>query len=303
MKKNRILTILLALCLMASLLAGCGGSSASQSDNAIAETWAGTEAMESGLTSSTDLNDTVAQGRKLIRRVSIDAETKAFDDLMTGLTEKITELGGYIESREADSGSSYYYSSRYNRHCSMVIRIPADLLDEFIAHVNENANVTYTSETTEDITLEYVDTEARVEALETERERLLDLLEGAETLTDILEIEERLSEVSYQLESYASRMRTYDNLVDYATVNLSISEVQELTPTEEPTVWERISEGFSDSLSDIAEGAVDLFVWFIAKLPKLIIWAAVISGVVIMANSIKKKHKNKKDPSPPADSE
>ena len=144
-----------------------------------------------------------------------------------------------------------------------------------------------------------------MEALKTEQARLLELLESAQNLTEILEIEERLSDVSYELESYASQMRTYDNLVDYATVNLNISEVQELTPAEEPSVWDRIRSGFSDSIHDISEGAVDLFVWFIAKLPKLVIWGAIIAAGAFLVHKIHSKKKSRKANSqqPPADSE
>ena len=303
MKKAHLLSILLALCFIAGLLSGCGANSSALDDGdyAIAETWVAESSQE--ITGSTELAQVSAQNRKLVRRVRIEAETQDFDELMATLDEKITSIGGYVESRETDVGSSYYYpGSRYNRSCHMVIRIPADALNDFVTHVDKNANVTYTSETTEDITLQYVDTAARVEALKTEQARLLELLENAQNLTEILEIEERLSDVSYELESYASQMRTYDNLVDYATVNLNISEVQELTPAEEPSVWDRIRSGFSDSIHDISEGAVNLFVWFIAKLPKLIIWGAIIAAGAFLAHKIhrKKKGRNGDPQEPPA---
>jgi len=303
MKKNRLLSLFLVLSLIAVLLTGCGGSSPNEmaGDSAAGEQWTEPGAsVDSELGSSSQLSTNAVQNRKLIRRVSIDAETKTYDELLDNLDKKITSLEGYVESREADTGSSYYYSgSRYNRYTHMVIRIPADCLNEFITHVSTSANVTYTSETTEDITLQYVDTAARVEALKTEQARLLELLEEAQNLTEILEIEARLSDVSYELESYASQMRTYDNLVDYATVNLSISEVQELTPAEEPTVWARISNGFEDSLGDIADGATDLFVWFIVNLPKLVIWTAVLTGIYFFLRGKIKKKKSKNEPPAP----
>ena len=67
-------------------------------------------------------------------------------------------------------------------------------------------------------------------ALETEQDRLLELMEQAETTEDLLAIESRLTDVRYQLESAASQLKLYDSLVSYSTVYLTVEEVQKLTP-------------------------------------------------------------------------
>ena len=89
---------------------------------------------------------------------------------------------------------------------------------------------------------------------QTEQERLLQLLEQAESIEDIITIEQRLSDVRYQLESMESQLRSYDNQVDYSTVYLYIDEVEVYTPVEEETTWERISAGFMDSLKEYRRG-------------------------------------------------
>lgn len=298
MKRNRFWGLLLCFTLIAGLLSGCGSSAPKEAyDYALEEETSAAmspeSAMEgSGVTSGTGLSGYTAPNEKLIRTVHLDAETQEYDTLITSLEEKITSLEGYIENRDAYNGSEY--SGRDRRYCSMVVRIPADRLNEFVTHVNENANVTNTTEEVENITLQYVDTASRVEALETEQERLLELLESAENLTDILEIEERLSDVRYELSSYASQLRVYDNQVSYATVYLNIDEVQKLTPMEEPTVWERISEGFGETIEDIAESAVDFFVWFVVNSPRILIFAAVVTVFVLIVKVIKRRGKRKK---------
>lgn len=300
MKKNQIWTVLLCFVLIAGLLTGCGSSASDRAfEGAIAETTsAAMEMPAEGFTSSSSLSSYTDPNAKLIRTVHLDAQTQDYDTLIPSLEAKITALKGYIENRDAYNGSEYY--GREHRYCSMVVRIPADRLDEFVTHVNENANVTNTTEEVQNITLEYVDTASRVEALETEQERLLELLESAQNLTEILEIEARLSEVRYELNSYASQLRVYDNQVTYATVYLSIDEVQKLTPTEEPTVWERISEGFGETIEDISVGAVDFFVWFVVNSPRIVIFAAVVAVIVLLVKAIGRKGKKKKHaPEPP----
>ena len=301
MKHTKLIS-LLALVLTVCLLAGCGG--AAENMSAPADSMAATEAaMEmadsaGGITSSSGLSTIDDPNSKLIRTVIMEAQTKQYEQVVTALDAHILALGGYIENREAYNGSEY--NNYRNRHCNMVIRIPAGKLNEFVAHVNDNFNVTNTNESVENITLQYADTASRVEALEVEQDRLLELLEKADSLADILKIEDRLSEVRYQLTSYASRLRVMDNQVTYATVHLSIREVEELTPTEEPTVWERISRGFTSSLEDVTEGAVNLFVWFVSESPVLVVWAVVITVATVIIRKANKKRIENRDRFKPA---
>lgn len=289
---KRTLTILLALAVMVSMLTGCGSGGAKAeanydyaADMEMNRVWETSPAMEAGketgsLTSNSQLDSTANADRKLIKTVTLHAETEGYDDLIDHLTQTINELGGYVQNREV-SGSR-------RRSLSMTIRIPADRLDQFVEQVQENANVTSSSETADDVTLQYVDTEAKVKALETEQARLLELLAGAQNLSEILEIEARLSDVTYELERYASQLRTLANLVSYATVHLYLREVEVLTPVEEPTVWQRITTGFGESLEGLGEDLTNLFVWIVVESPYLVFWGAVIVLAVFLRRRFRK---------------
>ena len=307
-KRIHLLSVLLAIAMLAT---GCGASSKYESaasapmamDMAVTEEAAPEEyyaeetiEMEEASTGTVTTNSTVSQtaqvNRKLIRTFDVNIETKEFDDVLSGIQSKVQELGGYIEQSSLDGGSAYY--NHYNRYSNMTVRIPSDKLDSFIANVKETANVTYISESTEDITLRYVDTESRKIALETERDRLLELLEKAETVEDIITIEGRLSEVRYELESYASQLRTFDNQVDYSTVHINISEVDRETKVEPKTFWEEVTEEFGDSLYDMGRGVRNFAIWFLGSSPYLLIWAAVIVIAVFGMRAVGKKKRLKK---------
>ena len=254
---KKMTAILVTLCMLAALLAGCGGASKStQAFDAAAAAPAeaangayydmeSAKSEDGGLTGDTD-STVLPEGRKWIITVNMSAETEDLDALMEALNGKISGLGGYVEDQDSYNGSMY--SSRRYRSASLTVRIPAERVDEFTEEMSGIANVVSTNLSREDITLSYVATESRVKALQTEEARLLELMEQAETMADLLEIESRLTDVRYELENRASQLRLYDNQVDYATIYLSIDEVQEYTPVEEPTVWERISGGFVSSV-------------------------------------------------------
>ena len=138
------------------------------------------------------------------------------------------------------------------------------------------------SETADDVTLQYVDTESRIKALQVEQERLLELLSKAETMADLLEIEARLTDVRYELERYTANLRGLDNKVNYATVSLNIRQVRVLTEPEPETLWQRISRGFGDNLEDIGEDLTDFVVWLVVYSPQLILIAAVVIAIALL---------------------
>lgn len=300
---KKMTAILVTLCMLAALLAGCGGASKStQAFDAAAAAPAeaangayydmeSAKSEDGGLTGDTD-STVLPEGRKWIITVNMSAETEDLDALMEALNGKISGLGGYVEDQDSYNGSMY--SSRRYRSASLTVRIPAQRVDEFTEEMSGIANVVSTNLSREDITLSYVATESRVKALQTEEARLLELMEQAETMADLLEIESRLTDVRYELENRASQLRLYDNQVDYATIYLSIDEVQEYTPVDEPTVWERISGGFVSSIKGVGNGLLDLLVWVLAKSPYLVILGGVTVGVVVLIKKRKARKAEKK---------
>ncbi|MBQ8597516.1 MAG: DUF4349 domain-containing protein [Lachnospiraceae bacterium] len=230
--------------------------------------------------------------RKLIKNVDLYVETETFDELLVTVESKTEGLGGYIESSYTYNGSSYYGGGR--RNASLTIRIPAEKLDEFLSTVAEVSNVTSRNERVEDVTLQYVDLDSHKKTLQAEQDRLLELLDEAETIEDIIALEGRLSEVRYQIESMESQLRTYDNQVDYSTVYLEIEEVNKITPVKEQTVGEKIVTGFTENLYDVGEGLLNFGIWFITHIPSLVVWAVVIFIIVLIIKGIRKHHQKKK---------
>ena len=299
---KKYLSLLLSLALLAALLTGCGsaGKSAVSYDSGMVEYAVSDEAAMAPAegaamkNSAADTGSTqLPQNRKWIVTVNLTAETDDLDALRSALDEKIAALNGYVEDQSVYNGSIYDSGRRY-RSANLTVRIPADSIDAFLQDVGGLANIVRQNKSIEDVTLSYVATESRLKALETEEARLLELLSQAETMTDLLEIEARLSEVRSELENYASQKRLYDNQIDYATIYIAIEEVQEYTPTEEPSLWERIRDGFKDNLEGVGEGLLDVLVWFIVSIPTLVVLAVVVLILVLIVRRIRRHRKAKK---------
>ena len=326
MKKRKIM-LTLGLCFLAATLQiGCGGASKDSAvtesaaveapmeemyyaDNATGMVTAGSSAEMKEMETADEIameeeayeeagqqeqsEEAIQTERKLIRTVQMNLETENYDSLMEGLEQEINNLGGYIEYKDAYHGN---YNSRVkgyrNRHAKITARVPAEKLDEFTGRVEEIGNITYESESVEDVTLQYVDLSSHKKMLMTEQERLMELLENAETMEDIITIESRLSEVRYQIESMESQLRTFDNQVDYSTVHIFVEEVEHYTPQPEKSSWERIKSGFSENVYQVTNGIKNFAIEFVIAIPILIVWAVVIIiGVVVIRVGLKKKHK------------
>ncbi|MBQ2973611.1 MAG: DUF4349 domain-containing protein [Clostridia bacterium] len=227
---------------------------------------------------------------KIIKTVDLSIQTKEYEAYIAALTANVTKLGGYVENSTNHMGS--YYSVNSNRSSTYVVRIPADKLDEFLAGAEEKGKITRKTENQENVTLEYVDLESRINAYKTERTTLTGLLEKAESLEDVLSIQERLSEVNYQIETFTAQMRVLENRIGYSTVTLNIDEVERVTE-EKPTLGSRIKNTFLDNLDDLVEGLGDFVVNFIGGLPIILPVAAVIVAAILILRKIIKKRKHK----------
>jgi len=242
---------------------------------------------------SSQVNVDPEKGRLLIRNVNIAAETKEFDAVRQAVEDKVKELGGYVES----SGVNGTGTNNSLRRANFKIRVPADKLDALISTVGSSCTVTSSSESTSDVTLSYVDTKARLESLRVEQKQLTELLSQAKDLDSILVLQNRLTEVRYQIESAESTLRVLENQVTYATLTLSIREVMEIKPQEAPhidTYGEKVAKTFKQSLHNIGEFFKGLFLVLVAVSPVLVPMILItVIGIIIIVTSVKKGRKKR----------
>lgn len=224
--------------------------------------------------------------RKLITRMNIEAETEDLDSLVSTIEKKTESLGGYIENSSVYNSSPYYGSDSSGREADITARIPANRLNGFISLLEGSSNITSRSKNIEDVTLNYVDTQAHKEALEAERDSLLKLMDNAKSVEDIMAIETRLTDVRYQLESIERQLRSYDNQIDYSTVYINLRETRNFTPQESATVSERISKGFSESMENVAEGCVNFAIFFVTHIPQIIVFIIVAIIIILMIRAV-----------------
>ena len=301
------LAVLLSLVMTISLTACSSAGTYSKSstfasddvkyDTAAAPSYYGNGFSEENVAYDTLSSENAAENdlseRKIIKTASLSYQTQAYDDFMDSMSRCVTSYGGYIESSEFYGNSMY--SSRSNRSAYLTVRIPAENYEKFMADAGNLGTLTRKSESQNDVTMSYVDVESHIKAFETERDSLMLLMEKSESLSDVIALQSRLTEVNYQLDSYKSQLRKYDNLISYCTVNIDVDEVvREVVAESDMTFGERIASGLEESFVNIGEGAVDFAVWFLTSLPYIIIAALFVIAVVLIIKLIKSRKRAKK---------
>ena len=293
MKHNKHwLAAALAAALFAGLFTGCGASSGATATSSAAIQEVAGAAMEDAANGTdggagvTDLDSgalTPQDSRKIIYNATLWLETKQFDQASADLLEAASQAGAYVQSSES-SGSA----EQGNRSVYYTLRVPADHYSEFLTAAAQAANLIRRSESSQDVTAEYVDLEARLASLEQQRQRLDELAAQAESLEDLLAIESQRSEVQYQIESYTGQMNVLQDQISYSTVDVYLDEVTELTP-QSPSFVSRVGSAFRGSWNGFVSVVQELVIGLIYLLPFLVVAAVVIALVVLLARRAAKK--------------
>lgn len=228
--------------------------------------------------------------QKLIKTVNMSAETTEFDTLVADVRAKTESAGGYVEN--SDVGGDY--GMDMTRYAYLVLRIPADKLDDFVGEVKNASNVRTFGESTEDVTLQYTDLDTHIKALREELDALFSMMEQATSMEDILAIQSQITEVRYEIENYESQLRVYDNQVIYSTVYLDLYEVNRESSAAGTTFGERVKIKFNDNLYQMGQGFQNFMVGLLGGLPILLPIVVICVVVVVVLRKIRKKRKNDK---------
>ena len=234
---------------------------------------------------------------KIIYSASADIETIDFDVTIENVYKMLDMHGAFIETSHV-SGMDYaqkYYGYQSYRSAQYTLRVPVTAYTAMTDNLSVLGNVTSLSSTAENITAQFTDTQSRLTTYRTEESRLLAMLEKADTVADMIVIEERLSDVRYQIESLTSTLKNWQNQVDYSTVSLYIREVVKLsenTPIQR-SYWGQIGDGMKAMLGAIGDFGKGMLKGIIIVSPVLLILAVIAVVIIII---VKKKTRPKIKP-------
>jgi hypothetical protein len=258
MNRGRTVSALLVLLV---LLAGCGGSaggaqvSGGGADSATvaeanveAERAADTSAGDGGGGAAETADRTAATGRSIIRTGEVRLRVDDYESARANLTAAVEARGGYVSDSTKqvhDRGEESWTSGR------VVLRVPAENFSDTMTTVEREGRVLESSTSTEDVTDQVVDLQARLENLRAERDRLRELYQRANDTEDVLAVERRLSEVQTEIERTEARLQNLQRQVAYSTITVEMAEPRPDRPAPDQWYDTPVLAAFLDSVHGV----------------------------------------------------
>ncbi len=301
MKKHlQLLALPLCMLLLLSLLAGCGAASMGSAADTAAGNTASAEAaspespseaagespeLATGTQSNGAVPPAAALSEKIIYSADLTIETTAFDQAVTAVERLAADCGGFVEASRVSGNASYQNDGTariVDRYAEYTLRVPSSCFQQALHQTGAIGNVIQSSSRAENVTSQFVDQEARQNSLKVQEQRLLDLLEQSADVETLVELESRLSDVRYEIESIERTLRNLQTQVDYSTIQLSLYEVAVYTPTAsvQRSFGSRLADALRTGWNGFVAALQSLAVGLVYCLPVLLILGAAAFAIV-----------------------
>ena len=275
--KLRSKRIVVFLFFLALLFSGCSAS-VPKSENQHSN---GPSKGETTLADSQIGGDSSSAGRKIIITAEFQVETSDFNHAVQAMLDAVTRGEGYVESMQQSGGAATNGTGTY------VLRIPVEGMDSFAQEMDKIGTVTRRMQDSQDITDAYYNVEARLQAKKIQHSRILALMEKAESLSDLLQLEQELAEIQAEIDQLMGKQQQYDEQVDYATVTVQLWQTA-LSQSGNPSFGSQAAKALQDSCAvalTIIRGIGIALIWL---LPYLAV-AAVAITIVLLATRKKRR--------------
>lgn len=247
---KRTLTAILLSCLLILGTTGCSEQfdAINESTNDVIDSVTNVEGLGHGLSASEDFTSSIGAetntapsenpdsteptvdvtiSEKLIYTANVHMETVQFNETLTNIQTILSEIGGFVETSSVtgdtqynDDGTAYIV----NRHASYVLRVPAETFQQVMTQFNTLGSVTYSTQEATNVSSQFTDNEARLEALTTQEESLLNIMSQTTDIDALITLQDSIADVRYEIESVERTLRDLQSAVAYSTINLEISE-------------------------------------------------------------------------------
>lgn len=236
--------------------------------------------------------------RKIITTGSISLEVTDLDEKVNAITDLAEKSGGYVESSNVDNVVSYERDNNDNKEeklktGNLTLRLPAAKFKATVEEIKNIGEVISYNTNSVDISEQYYDTTTRINNLKVQENRLRELLSKAQTVDEILKIENELNRVRNDIELMTTDIRRWDKQVSLSTLYVYLKEIKagRVEALDVPSIWTKAYNGFIGAINTILRGMEKLFIFVVSSIPYIIILAVISSiGYTIIRKYKKRKN-------------
>ena len=226
----------------------------------------------------------VGQSAKVVASGTVDLTVKkgSLQVVLAGLTQLAASYGGFVASTQAQYGNS---KASTQQSGTIVLRIPESLFGSAVSQVQRYGQATSVNTTSNDVTGQYVNLQARISAAQASLNQYLNILKQATTIPDILTVQSQIDSIQSNIEQMQGQLSVLDNETTYGTLTVSLTEPgpprHHKKPLPKPKPPSKPS-GIDNAWRDGVGGFVAGFEWFIRILGPLLITGLILAGMVFI---------------------
>lgn len=222
----------------------------------------------------------------VLKSAARSIQSENYDTDVQWLNDLVSEYDAWFEERSETAADEL---SSAGRTLSAAVRVPSDRLGDFLMELDQLGRTVLRSESAEDVTGRYMDTQSRLNAMKLQKQKLDEMLAAASTVDELIAIDQKMTEVIGSIESLEGDLRRWESLRSYSTVELTLTE-QLKAPVQAPaSLGERMKQGFSDSVQWLKEFGQDALVVLATAVPKLVVWIPALALVIAAVCMIRAK--------------
>jgi hypothetical protein len=227
--------------------------------------------------------------RHVIRNGSIDLTVRNTRETIKTIQQMVSAADGIISY-------SYVYEIREGVYgANLTIRVPQERFDSMMAQLEPLGKAANIQTSQDDVTMQYVDLESRLNNQKAQEARLVEILEMANNVEEVLEVERELYRVRGEIESMSAQFRHLRDRVNYSTIELRMKEevipTQTISPGAFENFGEKLLQSFIGGVNFVLRAVSAVAVALSALLPVLILFGVIGYLIFIITRRVSRKKK------------
>lgn len=211
--------------------------------------------------------------------VDLTVKKGAVASTLTSLSAVAVNDGGFVLSTQANT---HQKSSSAFATATIVLQVPQRVFEHLVAQVRRAGRATSILTTSNDVTSQYVDLQARIAALDLGRHQYLAIMSRATSISDILAVQNQLNIIQGEIEQLQGQLNVLSSETTYATLSVNIAEAGQSTGGVHH------GSGIVNAWHDAVAGFVSGFEWLIRLSGPLLFAVLLLGAVTTLATFIRR---------------
>ena len=222
--------------------------------------------------------------RKIVKNGTLSIVVKDVAEAAQKISNNAVAAGGYVSTTNFSSDNKGQSTTGYVR-----LRIPVDKVDDFIRSAKGAAvKVKNENITSQDVTAQYIDLEARIKNLEVSELQYQEFMQKAINVNEVLTIQKELTKIRGEIEQLKGQLKYLSGNAEMSDITIYIALDEGELPVAESDKW-RPDYVFKMALAELATVGKALSYIAIYFAVFAVVWVPVVAGLWLFYKFLRRK--------------